>query len=527
MMRHIQFVIRERSLALFVAAIAALVPVVAYAENQPPTVPSNPAPVDGAALALLHATLSWQSTDPDLADPDGDDYLTFDLYFGDSPSPPLEGAGFDDLTYDIYGLSLGKQYYWKVVAHDLYGHDVEGPVWTFSTRATNQPPVAPFGASPANNATSVMVAFGQLSWQSSDPDGDIVTYDVYFGTSASPPLVKGNAGSKSYNPGMLQFTTTYYWKIVARDELGAQSSSPVWKFTTIGNTPPRVPYGPTPPNARPDQSLTPILRWSCFDSDFELLHYDVYFGTEASPPLVATNISGFGDQQSYSPGPLVPGTIYRWKIVARDTSGATSTSPVWYFETIHTPLPVAFSRFEAVARDGGVHVTWELHSDEAMESYTIYRRTSDAASPVTVVQGPVAGATGSYIDRGVEPGINYQYEMLIRTSDGDEFRSQTAVAKAWALVLTLGQNHPNPFNPQTTIPYAVPETGAPLHVRLSIYDASGRVVRVLVNREEASGSREVVWNGDDATGNVISSGIYFCVLEVGKDRRTQKLVLLK
>ncbi|HET6462603.1 MAG TPA: T9SS type A sorting domain-containing protein, partial [Candidatus Krumholzibacteria bacterium] len=96
-----------------------------------------------------------------------------------------------------------------------------------------------------------------------------------------------------------------------------------------------------------------------------------------------------------------------------------------------------------------------------------------------------------------------------------------------ASAVSLQQNAPNPFNPQTTIPYTVPPGSAPVHVRLAIYDTVGRLVRVLVDENQGGGARETVWNGNDTSGATVSSGVYLCVLQVGKQRLTQKLVLLK
>jgi hypothetical protein len=62
-----------------------------------------------------------------------------------------------------------------------------------------------------------------------------VTYDVSFGTSASPPLVSNDQAATAYNPGTLSAGTTYYWKIVATDNLGASTSGPIWSFTTAGS----------------------------------------------------------------------------------------------------------------------------------------------------------------------------------------------------------------------------------------------------------------------------------------------------
>jgi flagellar hook assembly protein FlgD len=64
-------------------------------------------------------------------------------------------------------------------------------------------------------------------------------------------------------------------------------------------------------------------------------------------------------------------------------------------------------------------------------------------------------------------------------------------------------------------------------VRLTIFDASGRRIRALVDEDQAAGSRATVWNGRDDSGNAASSGVYFYVLDAGKERLTRKLVLLK
>jgi len=96
----------------------------------------------------------------------------------------------------------------------------------------NNPPNVPSNPNPANNKTDVSITT-TLSWTCSDPDGDSLTYDVYFGTSPTPPLVKSNHTSTTYNPGTLNYGTKYYWKIVAKDSKGGITEGPVWNFTTM------------------------------------------------------------------------------------------------------------------------------------------------------------------------------------------------------------------------------------------------------------------------------------------------------
>jgi hypothetical protein len=88
----------------------------------------------------------------------------------------------------------------------------------------------------------------------------------------------------------------------------------------------------------------------------------------------------------------------------------------------------------------------------------------------------------------------------------------------------LGQNYPNPFNPTTTIPFVLTEDK---DVRLSVFDAQGKLVQVLANKTFPAGSHDVIWNGRDSNGNSVASGMYFCRLEAPGMVQTRKLVLLK
>jgi len=98
----------------------------------------------------------------------------------------------------------------------------------------NNPPEKPSSPYPANGAINVSITT-TLSWQCSDMDNDALTYDVYFGTSSNPPKVANGISTNSYNPGTLQYSTTYYWKVVVWDEHGAKNESEIWHFTTLTN----------------------------------------------------------------------------------------------------------------------------------------------------------------------------------------------------------------------------------------------------------------------------------------------------
>ena len=103
--------------------------------------------------------------------------------------------------------------------------------------------------------------------------------------------------------------------------------------------------------------------------------------------------------------------------------------------------------------------------------------------------------------------------------------SQKELSKPLPTEFNLSQNFPNPFNPTTSIQYALqggdgrPETGnrmEPLHTTLKIYNILGQEVRTLVNEIQEPGYYTVTWDGRDDSGQHVASGVYFYRLTMGK-----------
>jgi len=88
---------------------------------------------------------------------------------------------------------------------------------------------------------------------------------------------------------------------------------------------------------------------------------------------------------------------------------------------------------------------------------------------------------------------------------------------------SLAPNYPNPFNPATTIRYALPEAS---RVTLAVYDIMGREVRRWDLQEEP-GYKQVVWDGRDHAGQPIPSGIYIYRLDLGGFSQSKKMLLLR
>jgi hypothetical protein len=83
---------------------------------------------------------------------------------------------------------------------------------------------------------------------------------------------------------------------------------------------------------------------------------------------------------------------------------------------------------------------------------------------------------------------------------------------------------PNPFNPQTTLSFSLPEAS---HVQLAVYDVSGRLITTLLDEDRGAGVHEVVWDGRDDLQQHLSSGVYFYRIQAGSFVETKRMVLLK
>jgi hypothetical protein len=84
------------------------------------------------------------------------------------------------------------------------------------------------------------------------------------------------------------------------------------------------------------------------------------------------------------------------------------------------------------------------------------------------------------------------------------------------------QNHPNPFNPSTTISFDLPVA---TRAQLEVFDVRGRRVARLLDEELAAGRHDVVWDGRDARGRAAASGVYFYQLRTPRETTFRKMVL--
>ncbi len=99
----------------------------------------------------------------------------------------------------------------------------------------NQPPLQPTSPIPADSSQNQSLTVG-LHWSCSEPEGDSLTYDVYFSTDTIPILVASAITDTTYVPDTLDYDSTYFWKIVAHDNHSNTTIGDIWEFTTRDST---------------------------------------------------------------------------------------------------------------------------------------------------------------------------------------------------------------------------------------------------------------------------------------------------
>ncbi|MGD1047208.1 MAG: FlgD immunoglobulin-like domain containing protein [Candidatus Krumholzibacteriaceae bacterium] len=181
--------------------------------------------------------------------------------------------------------------------------------------------------------------------------------------------------------------------------------------------------------------------------------------------------------------------------------------------------------FSTATKDAAIELTWTLSTFDESDRFAVYR-AAEGADFVAIPWAEVSrtGLSFAFVDGGVAGGESYRYRVAYIEAGRAHVLFETESIKAPELPLTLYQNFPNPFNPATTVSYYLPAAG---HVRLQVFDASGKLVATLVDSDQQRGSYAAEWKGMNASGAQVRSGVYFCRLATREKTLTHKMVLLR
>ena len=198
----------------------------------PKTRPSAPSGLRARSVSNNRVELAWTDV--------ATNERGFRVDFRESGSSAFETYGyprFDTTLCSVDGLDKNTPYEFRVSAFNGSG---TSPAATASARTLNEgnaAPETPFPIFPVNGGNNYEPLAFSLRWGGADADtGDVVSYDLYFGTTPTPPLIALNQTETEWFGArqVLPSGTRFYWKVIARDRSGATTEGPLWGFSTWG-----------------------------------------------------------------------------------------------------------------------------------------------------------------------------------------------------------------------------------------------------------------------------------------------------
>jgi hypothetical protein len=167
----------------------------------------------------------------------------------------------------------------------------------------------------------------------------------------------------------------------------------------------------------------------------------------------------------------------------------------------------------SVLAGDSIRVFWFNPGNGVVTDEGAFSKASRAYSP------PAPGDWVLVVD-----GNDHDGEFDVPGGDPPAVATSVAETPSPRPLARLDQNHPNPFNPTTTITY---EIVADTRLSLEVFDAAGRRVRTLYSGVQSAGRHSTPWDGRDDGGRTVASGIYFYRLRAGEVCLTKKMLLVK
>ncbi|WP_025665757.1 fibronectin type III domain-containing protein [Aquimarina megaterium] len=198
--------------------------------NTVPSIPSLVFPTNNLVCTNFNLEFDWGAA----VDSDGDSIrYTIDIATDTSFGTILFTATTNE-TIQTFTLEKGTTYFWRVKASDSAGNESEySDVQTFFTEpdaGVNTIPNAPLLTSPSLG-DSVSGTNITLDWDATDGDNDPLTFDLYFGDTNPPVLVSEDMNVSTFDV-TISTNTTYYWRVVVKDDKQGATIGQIWNFRT-------------------------------------------------------------------------------------------------------------------------------------------------------------------------------------------------------------------------------------------------------------------------------------------------------
>lgn len=365
-----------------------------------PSTPSLSSPPDGETCVSTAAgiTLDW-------SDVTCDSYRVYMSYTDTSPDGNDLVASPPGSSWPTGARAPGKTYYWRVRAYNNCG--------TYSnyssTRSFTTKPGQANNPNPINGATNVSITT-DLSWAAGS---GATSHDVYLGTSYdavnnannSSPEFKGNVTTATFDPGMLDYSTTYYWRIDEKDSHNCTRKGQLWSFTTEAFPPPAAPSGLT---ASAVSGFPSWIKLSWTDNSSNEIGFKIQRATNSGGPWPQIGTVEIG--VTYYDVGLNSSNVYYYRVCAYNAGGSSCSN-----EDNNSPCPSNPQGLIPTAGERKVDLDWDDNpeTDIVGAGYNVYRST-ERGGPYNKVNASLISQS-AYSDGGLTDDTTYYY--VVRAVD--------------------------------------------------------------------------------------------------------------
>ena len=485
----------------------------------PPETPALQSPENEAIGIAVDPTLQWDSSER------AESYTVQVSKNEDMSDPVVEQTNITETSYSVSELEHNTQYFWRVRASNAGGASDWSSIWHFTTIVAK--PTAVTLSSPANNATGVS-RNPTLRWNASD-EADHYTVQLSDDEDFSNLIVdEENVPDTSYTVSDLEYSKTYYWRVMGHNEAGDSPWSEEWNFTTMDEPlePPVAPELVSPGDGATNVELNPTLIWKASET---AEYYTLQLSTDSQFTDLIVELENITDT-SYVQGELSENTIYYWRVNASNDAGTSDWSAAWSFTTVMAipEVPTLASPNNGATNISVDTVLIWIDSERA-ESYQLQVSTESNFSSILFDVGGLTRT--SYEITDLQDLTTYYWRVRAENAGGtsdwsmvwnfttEDVTSVDHFSSGVPTEFILHQNYPNPFNPSTVISYGLPERS---HVRLMIYNGLGKLVAQLVDREQEGGFFEITFDASH-----LPSGVYIYRLQAGEYMKSKKLLYIK
>ncbi|MBI4722944.1 MAG: hypothetical protein HY769_08145 [Candidatus Stahlbacteria bacterium] len=254
-------------------------------------------------------------------------------------------------------------------------------------------------------------------------------------------------------------------------------------------------------------------------------------------PLTANSDGMYMAEENYTIPDAYAGSNFQVRFgIGKTSSAASGVGTGWNIDDFRVegtpPLAVEMADFSVIGGDGYNELLWQTETEIDNSKWLIMRSEQKDGEYTQIAELPAKGSLSNYqyIDSAVVPNNTYYYKLGdVSRCCGTTWHGPIEVTlKAIQYSLYLHTPKPSLFKDRVRIEYQLPgwNYNPATPISLKIYDASGRLIKVLVDEPQKPGPHTVYWDSKDDNGQPISSGSYFCYLKVD-GTLTHKLIHIK